>query len=182
MSTNPEHQPDPFSEPDGRKQPEPGSPPDAGRPREPYPSGFDPSGVHQPGSYGSAPQQPDPYQQQGPHGQGYPGQPNQYPPNQYQHGPYQPNPYQQGPYQQGRYGQGYPEQKSRLVAGLLGILLGSLGIHRFYLGYTTIGVVQIIVTFVTFGFGALWGFIEGILILVGAQSFSRDARGIPLKE
>ncbi|WP_253908513.1 NINE protein, partial [Arthrobacter sp. H41] len=100
----------------------------------------------------------------------------------YQQGPYGQGPYQQGPYQQGPYGQGYPEQKSRLVAGLLGILLGSLGIHRFYLGYTTIGVVQIIVTFVTFGFGALWGFIEGILILVGAQTFSRDARGIPLKE
>jgi TM2 domain-containing membrane protein YozV len=65
---------------------------------------------------------------------------------------------------------------------LLGILLGGLGIHRFYLGYVGIGIVQIVVTIVTFGFGAIWGFVEGIMILVGAEMFRRDAKGIPLKE
>ena len=30
-------------------------------------------------------------------------------------------------------------KKEKLVAGLLGILLGSLGIHKFYLGYTKEG-------------------------------------------
>ncbi|TDK27023.1 TM2 domain-containing protein [Arthrobacter crusticola] len=69
-----------------------------------------------------------------------------------------------------------------MVAGLLGVLLGSLGIHRFYLGHVGIGIAQIAVTIVTLGLGAVWGFIEGIMILVGAESFRRDAKGIPLKE
>lgn len=65
--------------------------------------------------------------------------------------------------------------KSKLVAGLLGIFLGGFGVHRFYLGFTGIGIAQIAVTIVTCGFGAIWGLIEGILILTG--SFDRDADG-----
>ena len=38
--------------------------------------------------------------------------------------------------------------------------------HSFYLGKTGKGIIQIIVTAVTFGVGALWGFIEGIISLV----------------
>jgi TM2 domain-containing membrane protein YozV len=72
------------------------------------------------------------------------------------------------------------DQKSRMAAGLLGIFLGSLGIHRFYLGYTTIGVIQIVVTVLTFGIGGLWGFVEGIMIFAGA--INRDAQGRPLKD
>lgn len=72
-------------------------------------------------------------------------------------------------------------RKSKLVAGLLGIFIGYLGIHRFYLGYIGIGVAQIIVTFCTFGIGGLWGFIEGILILVGT-AITTDAEGRQLKE
>lgn len=72
--------------------------------------------------------------------------------------------------------------RSRLVAGLLGIFLGSLGIHRFYLGYTSIGVIQILVTIFTFGLGGLWGFIEGIMILARASSFQYDADGQPLTD
>jgi hypothetical protein len=68
--------------------------------------------------------------------------------------------------------------RSQLVAGLLGIFLGGLGVHRFYLGYTAIGVAQLLVTFVTCGLGAVWGFIEGILILTG--SLNADAEGKPL--
>ena len=71
-------------------------------------------------------------------------------------------------------------EKSRLVAGLLGILLGSLGVHRFYLGYTKMGIIQIVVTIVTFGFGSLWGFIEGIIIIAGGNW--KDATGLPLKK
>jgi TM2 domain-containing membrane protein YozV len=70
--------------------------------------------------------------------------------------------------------------KSKVVAGLLGIFLGSIGIHRFYLGYTTIGIIQIVVTILTFGIGGLWGFIEGILIFAG--TINRDAQGIPLRD
>jgi len=72
-------------------------------------------------------------------------------------------------------------EKSKLVAGLLGIFLGSLGIHRFYLGYTAIGIVQIIASICTFGIGSLWGFIEGILILCGV-GITTDAKGNPLKD
>lgn len=92
--------------------------------------------------------------------------------------------YQQAP--QGQYPPGYyyavDPPKSRLAAGLLGIFLGGFGVHRFYLGYTTIGVVQILVTVFTWGIGAVWGFVEGIMILAGAQTFRTDARGVPLRE
>jgi TM2 domain-containing membrane protein YozV len=70
--------------------------------------------------------------------------------------------------------------KSRIAAGILGIVLGGLGIHRFYLGYIGIGIAQIAVTLVTCGIGALWGFIEGILILTG--SIDKDAKGQPLRD
>lgn len=92
-------------------------------------------------------------------------------------------PYAGAPYAAAGY-PGYvdPLAKSRVVAGLLGIFLGGFGIHRFYLGFTTIGVVQIAVTIVTCGIGAIWGFVEGILYLVGAGGFTTDADGRPLRE
>jgi TM2 domain-containing membrane protein YozV len=69
--------------------------------------------------------------------------------------------------------------KSKLVAGLLGIFLGSLGVHRFYLGYIGIGIAQIVVSILTAGCGGwLWGLIEGILILTG--TINKDAQGNPL--
>ena len=73
---------------------------------------------------------------------------------------------------------------SKLAGGLLGIFLGSLGVHNFYLGYTTKAVIQLVLTVATCGIGSIisgiWGFIEGILILTG--SINTDGRGIPLKE
>ncbi|MDE5978369.1 MAG: TM2 domain-containing protein [Turicibacter sp.] len=80
------------------------------------------------------------------------------------------------------------EPKSKLVAGLLGIFLGAFGIHRFYLGYTAIGVVQlilgVILGFFTCGLStsivALWGFIEGILLICG-KAITTDADGNPLE-
>ena len=73
-----------------------------------------------------------------------------------------------------------PMARSRLAAGLLGIFLGGFGVHRFYLGFTGIGIAQIAVTFVTCGFGSLWGFIEGILYIAGAMN--TDAEGNLLRE
>jgi TM2 domain-containing membrane protein YozV len=159
---------------------------------QPGPYGYPQQGVPaQPGYPAGMPQDPyrkqpvpDPYQAQGPYQQ-------QVPPA------YQQDQYQQGQYPeqvppQGYYGQPHPgyqlpaEQKSKLVAGLLGIFLGSLGIHRFYLGHTTIGVIQLLLTifvgFFTFGLVGLWGFVEGIMILCGAQMFRADAKGIPLRD
>jgi TM2 domain-containing membrane protein YozV len=71
------------------------------------------------------------------------------------------------------------QQKEKMVAGLLGILIGGFGVHNFYLGYTTKGIIQIVVTIVTCGIGAIWGLIEGIMILTG--SINTDANGVPLK-
>jgi len=75
----------------------------------------------------------------------------------------------------------FDDRKSKLVAGLLGILLGGLGVHRFYLGYTAIGVAQILVTLITCGAGWIWGLIEGILIITGS-TITTDAEGRGLKE
>lgn len=57
--------------------------------------------------------------------------------------------------------------KSKVTAGLLQILLGGFGVGRFYLGYTTIGVLQLVVSLVTCGIGAIWPLIDGIMILMG---------------
>ena len=72
-------------------------------------------------------------------------------------------------YNNQNYNSNYVERKpkSKVAAGILGILVGGLGIHRFYLGYVGIGILQIVVTILTCGAGSLWGFIEGILILCG---------------
>ena len=81
--------------------------------------------------------------------------------------------------------------KSKLAAGLLGIFLGGLGIHRFYLGYVGIGVAQLALFLLGVTVGILmcgipaiaawvWGLIEGFMILTG--SIDRDSQGRPLKE
>lgn len=81
--------------------------------------------------------------------------------------------------QQSTQGPVVGEQKSRLVAGLLGIFIGSLGIHNFYLGFTNRAILQIVLTVVTCGAAGLWGFIEGILILC-KSTITKDANGVPL--
>ena len=58
-----------------------------------------------------------------------------------------------------------PQQNKKLVAGILGILLGGFGIHKFILGYTKEGIIQIIITIFTCGLGSIIGLIEGIVYL-----------------
>lgn len=60
--------------------------------------------------------------------------------------PYTQQPYGQ-PYQQ-PYAQAVPNTKDHVAAGLLAIFLGSLGIHKFYLGYNTPGFIMLAVTIV----------------------------------
>jgi len=77
--------------------------------------------------------------------------------------------------------------KSRIAAGLLGVFLGGLGVHRFYLGYTGIAVAQLLLTVLvswfTCGISAmiagLWGLIEGIVLLCGG--IQTDAQNRLLK-
>jgi TM2 domain-containing membrane protein YozV len=53
----------------------------------------------------------------------------------------------------------------KMVAGICGILIGSLGVHKFILGYTTEGIIQIVISVVTCGLGSVIGLIEGIIYL-----------------
>ena len=80
---------------------------------------------------------------------------------------------------------GDPNTKSKLVAGLLGIFLGTFGVHNFYLGYNGKAVAQLLMTILSCGalaaVSAVWGLIEGILILAGS-TITTDATGRPLGE
>ncbi len=54
---------------------------------------------------------------------------------------------------------------NKVLAGILGIMLGGFGIHRFALGDVLGGVLRILITFATCGLGSMIGFIEGIIYL-----------------
>jgi len=58
---------------------------------------------------------------------------------------------------------------SKVAAGLCGVLLGALGIHKFILGYQKAGVIMLCITVLTCGYGGivmgLVGLIEGIIYL-----------------
>jgi len=79
-------------------------------------------------------------------------------------------------------------QKSALAGALLAFFLGTLGIHNFYLGYTSKAVTQLLLTLVgsviTCGLSAIavqvWAIVEGVQLLTG--SITSDGNGIPLKK
>lgn len=129
------------------------------------------------------PQQPyTPPQGQPPYQNGaYPppqGQPS------YQNGAYPP------PYTQPGVQPPYPPQpvppgyvpRNRIAAGILAILIGALGIHNFYLGFTGKALAQLLMTVLSCGLlgivSEIWAIVEGIQILTG--SINVDARGVPL--
>ena len=68
-------------------------------------------------------------------------------------------------------------EKNKVVAGILAILLGALGIHKFYLGLTQSGIIMLLVTLIgsiAFGLGpmamGLLGLIEGIIYLTKSDA------------
>jgi TM2 domain-containing membrane protein YozV len=67
-----------------------------------------------------------------------------------------------------------PSDKSKSTAALLAFFLGALGVHRFYLGYTGLGVLQLF----TFGGFLIWAMIDFIMILTGNVT---DAKGRKLQ-
>ena len=77
-----------------------------------------------------------------------------------------------------------PNAKSKLAAGLFGIFLGAFGVHNFYLGFTGKAVAQLLITVLSCGIlspvSAIWGLIEGILILCG--NITTDANGNTLSD
>ena len=50
-------------------------------------------------------------------------------------------------------------ENKKVLAGILAILIGSLGIHKFILGYTKEGIIQIIISIVTCGIGGITQFV-----------------------
>lgn len=164
MTTGPEN-PDPSQQSQGQPEGQP-APPPYGAPAPPPPSYGDP--VPPPAGQAT----PPPYVQPS----GYPPPPA---------GGYGPPPVGGAPYGAGPaapYGvhpvTGIPySDKSKLVAGLLQILI-PIGIGRFYIGDTKTGVWQVVITVLTCGVGALWPFIDGIVMLA---TDSVDAQGRPLR-
>ena len=77
-----------------------------------------------------------------------------------------------------------PQAKSKIAAGILGILLGCFGVHNFYLGYTSRAVTQLCLTVLSCGalsfVSGIWGLVEGIMILTG--SIGVDGNGMPLQD
>ncbi len=55
--------------------------------------------------------------------------------------------------------------EKKIPAGICGILLGGLGVHKFILGYTKEGIIQLVISVVTCGLGSIIGLIEGIIYL-----------------
>jgi len=59
-----------------------------------------------------------------------------------------------------------PGAEKKIVAGILAILLGALGIHKFYLGYNTAGIIMLVVGVLSCGtIMAVIGIIEGVIYL-----------------
>jgi len=156
--------------------------PELQQPQQPEPPRFTPQvppqTPPQAGPQGGPQYQQPQYQQQYQQGpQQYQQGPQQYQqgPQQYQQGPQQ---YQQGPqqqYQQGpqqQYQQAYqqpnnyqpaPSEKSKVTAAILAILIGGFGIHYFYLGKTTGGIVFLLLCCT--GIPSLLALIQGIMML-----------------
>ena len=53
----------------------------------------------------------------------------------------------------------------RVLCGVMGLILGGLGIHRFILGDALGGILRLVISVVTCGVGSIIGFIEGIIYL-----------------
>jgi len=97
---------------------------------------------------------PQPQPQPGPYGQPY-GGPVAYAPGAYPPGGYPPG--------------ALPTDNKKLAAGICAILIGGLGVHKFILGYNTAGIIMLLVSVLTCGFGYavmhIIGIVEGIIYL-----------------
>ncbi|MGW0819852.1 TM2 domain-containing protein [Streptomyces sp. NPDC002845] len=118
--------------------------------------------------YGAGPQ--GPYQQPGygyPQG-GYPGGPAG-------PGPGAPGAYGYGdpnaPYGYDPYGRPYSD-KSKIIAGILQLFLGGLGVGRFYIGHVGLGIAQL---FTCGGLG-IWALIDGIILLTSNNTTDSQGR------
>ena len=80
--------------------------------------------------------------------------------------------------------------ESKIVAGLLGLFLGTLGVHNFYLGYTGKAVAQLLLTLIGWIIligpiiSGIWALIEAVLILCSSygSNWHRDGHGQELQD
>ena len=97
----------------------------------------------------------------------------------------QPQPYGQPAYGQPAYGQPFAAgaPKQWIVAVLLAFFLGTLGIHNFSLGYTTKGIIQLVLTITVIGIfvSGPWALIDFIMLIMRSGSYATDAQGQPLQ-
>jgi TM2 domain-containing membrane protein YozV len=68
--------------------------------------------------------------------------------------------------------------KSKVVAGILQLVLGGFGAGRFYTGHIGMAIGQIAVTWLTCGLGSVWPVVDGIILLVQGGT---DAEGRVLR-
>lgn len=61
------------------------------------------------------------------------------------------------------------DNSKKIAAGICAVLIGALGVHKFILGYTTEGLIMLLGTILTCGFGGavmgVIGLVEGIIYL-----------------
>lgn len=107
--------------------------------------------------------------------------------------PYQGNPPVQPPPTGYDYPQYAYQRKSKLAAALLAFTVGLFGVHNFYLGFTTKGTVQLILScvgilsniftlFLPLLITIIWSFVEGIQIITNREIYHYDANGVQLKD
>jgi TM2 domain-containing membrane protein YozV len=78
------------------------------------------------------------------------------------------------------------DSSKKILAGVLGIVIGSLGIHKFVLGYQKAGLIMLLVTVLTCGIGGIVmgviGIIEGIIYLTKSDQEFYDTYVVNKKE
>ena len=93
--------------------------------------------------------------------------------------------YGQPAYGQPAYGQPFAAgaPKQWIVAVILAFFLGTLGVHNFYLGYTTKGIIQLVLTITVIGIfvSGPWALIDFIMLIMRSGSYATDAQGQPLQ-
>lgn len=62
------------------------------------------------------------------------------------------------------------QDSKKLLAGILGIVIGWTGAHRFVIGDTTGGVIRLVISLLTCGAGGIIGLIEGIIYLTKSDA------------
>lgn len=68
--------------------------------------------------------------------------------------------------------------KSRVAFILLALFLGGFGIHNFYAGYTTKGIIQLLISVLSCGYGAI---VVWVWVIIEACTVTVDANNIPMQ-